>query len=795
MKRILTTLLLIALCTYIFGQGNYTPLKEALKEPSAYESVLIQPNETGRINKFIRKLDKFYNLQTVYIQRGFDAEQLQTLVTGLKDQELIEVIVECDTLSSLIEILAQLEGTDKITLIEPFIMKTDALNDIAKLQCASLSLKSSTRIKVPKDFQFPKQLEEIELLSKQPAKNNLLVDKMARLEKLIAVYISTENIATLPSGIGAIPNLKNLEVIKAKEIDQENELISQRFRMAKKANECNKLVTITYNSSAEMADTEKPVFASVFDGFYFMNEAEIPTNNAKLSIANVANTETFAKTVGFTPLVKSVDVKRKPFKLSTENPAKIEVSTGTTIKIPQNAFVDAKGNPVTGQVDVTYREIKRPIDMLMSGVPMAYDSAGVTYQFVSAGNFELLAFKDGEPLQLAKDKTIDVSFISTDEKAGYNLYKLDPETKNWVFEGNADNKKKPAPDTFSLKTLTIKDLDFEYDFDTTVFDERFEKTEYRYMLEANLVKGKVKEVNKKRNGQYLYQLTRKANTKISLLKVKIENKGKLKSDSSLKIKFKLVTQPRKKTNHNLFPELTSFRGYTFITNDITTPKNFKNEYIRKQQYNDVRIIYNDGDDFCTIQLKTVNGIIELTADITQGESGIVANYRKHSFQRKYKRYTRSLNKRIARLNNALDIRKKVARNAYDIGDGSQVATITRNLQLTGLGTFNCDAFMKYKTPPTVITNVIVTTNDTAGFTPKTVFVVDRRINGLLTYTASGISLYKNSTKAIIAVDDNDNIYCIDKPAKEAINKNTIQMKQLDLGTLNTSKDFIEQIGL
>ena len=155
------------------------------------------------------------------------------------------------------------------TLIEPFIMKTDALNDIAKLQCASLSLKSSTRIKVPKDFQFPKQLEEIELLS-----------NLKFLERLV----STENIATLPSGIGAIPNLKNLEVIKAKEIDQENELISQRFRMAKKANECNKLVTITYNSSAEMADTEKPVFASVFDGFYFMNEAEIPTNNGQVFV-------------------------------------------------------------------------------------------------------------------------------------------------------------------------------------------------------------------------------------------------------------------------------------------------------------------------------------------------------------------------------------------------------------------------------------------------------------------------------------------------------------------------------
>lgn len=794
MRQILITLLFLALCFNSFAQ-NYTPLKEALKKPNAYESVLLQPNEGRQINKFIHKLDKFYNLQTVYIQRGFDAEQLQTLITGLKNQELVEVIVECDTLKPLIKILAQLEGTDKIILIEPFTMKADALNDIAKLQCASLSLKSSTRIKIPKDFQFPKQLEEIELLSKQPAKNYLLVDKMAGLEKLIALYISTENVATLPNNIGAIPNLKNLEIIKAKEIDKENELISQRFRMAKKAHECNKLVTITYTSSTEMTDAERPAFATVFDGFYFMNEAEIPANNAKLSINDVASTETFASVVGFTPLVASVDVKRKPFKISTETPTQIEVNTGTKIVIPQNAFVDGNGNPVTGQVDITYREIKTPVDMLMSGVPMAYDSAGKTYQFVSAGNFELLAFKDGQPLELAQNKTIDISFVSTDAQAGYNLYKLDSETNNWAFEGNADNKKKPLPDSSGIKSITIKDLDFEYDFDTTAFEERFAKLEYRYMLEANQVKGEIREVNKKRNGPYLYGFNRKVNTKLSLVKVKIENKGKLKSDSSLFIKFKLAVQPRKKFNKTLFTELSSFRGYTFVTNDITTPKSFKTEYIQQQRYNDIRILYNDGDDFCTIQLKKADEIIELTADITQGESGVIAKYRKYSFQRRYKRYNRALNKRMTRLNNALDIRKKTARDAFNIADNSQTAAISRNLQLTGLGTYNCDAFMRFETPPTVITNVIVTTKDTSGFSPKTIFVVDRRINGLLTYSSPSISLYKSSTKAIIAVDDNENIYCIDMPAKQAIDKNTIQMKQLDLNTLKTSKDFIEQVGL
>jgi hypothetical protein len=113
----------------------------------------------------------------------------------------------------------------------------------------------------------------------------------------------------------------------------------------------------------------------------------------------------------------------------------IETSTGTVIRVPENAFVCENGDAVTGPVTILYREFHNPIDIFLSGIPMRYDSAGVSNIFESAGMIDIRAFEGDKPLKLSEGKSLDIEMVSNDNDPGFNLYYLDTVKRNWVYVG------------------------------------------------------------------------------------------------------------------------------------------------------------------------------------------------------------------------------------------------------------------------------------------------------------------------------------------------------------------------
>lgn len=107
----------------------------------------------------------------------------------------------------------------------------------------------------------------------------------------------------------------------------------------------------------------------------------------------------------------------------------------TKIIVPQNSFLDIDGNPVKGEVQLQYREFRDPLDFFLSGIPMQYDSAGVTYEFESAGMFEINAFQDGEPLKVNPSSPIKVQMESQGDLSRFNAYYLDSMAHNWAYKG------------------------------------------------------------------------------------------------------------------------------------------------------------------------------------------------------------------------------------------------------------------------------------------------------------------------------------------------------------------------
>ena len=169
------------------------------------------------------------------------------------------------------------------------------------------------------------------------------------------------------------------------------------------------------------------------------------------------------------PVDEAVVKKFQSTHVDANQGGKVKIKS-TTFHIPPRAFINRAGNLVSGEVEIKLKEYHDFVDFFVSGIPMEYDSLGTAYQLESAGMIEVYAEQDGQRVDLALGKTIDIqleSNISVDPKAtkapAFNIYKLDETNKNWVYE---------APDKISFAdeiSFTPKDED---DLDAVYKEEK-----------------------------------------------------------------------------------------------------------------------------------------------------------------------------------------------------------------------------------------------------------------------------------------------------------------------------------
>jgi len=143
------------------------------------------------------------------------------------------------------------------------------------------------------------------------------------------------------------------------------------------------------------------------------------------------------------PPFTGIDIEYEKYIVDAEKGGDLEYKTGSKIKVPEHAFTDENGNVIVGDVEIRYREFHKPLDFIVAGIPMTYDSAGVRRHFESAGMMEILAFQDGRQVYVNPDNLISVEMASDYSGTKYNLYSLDTVAKNWRFEGK-DRVLKPG---------------------------------------------------------------------------------------------------------------------------------------------------------------------------------------------------------------------------------------------------------------------------------------------------------------------------------------------------------------
>jgi hypothetical protein len=140
------------------------------------------------------------------------------------------------------------------------------------------------------------------------------------------------------------------------------------------------------------------------------------------------------------PPIKGKDKNFSNYIIDANKTETITHSTGSKVTIPKGSMVDKNGNAVSGKVEIQYREFHDQVEILLSGIPMTYDSMNTTYTFESAGMVQIFGYQNGEEVFVNPNKPIKVEMQSRYEGTKYNLYELDTVQRNWVNKGKDEVK-------------------------------------------------------------------------------------------------------------------------------------------------------------------------------------------------------------------------------------------------------------------------------------------------------------------------------------------------------------------
>lgn len=148
----------------------------------------------------------------------------------------------------------------------------------------------------------------------------------------------------------------------------------------------------------------------------------------------------FAEKPYVMPPLADVEPTFTSYKVDVNQGGIYEYESGSRLVVPAAAFMDDRGQLITGEVEIRYREMHDYVDFFLSGIPMVYDSANVRYTLESAGMIEIYAEKDGKRVNMAPGKHIDVSLVSQIDvpdinvPPSYNIYQLDTAARKWVYQ-------------------------------------------------------------------------------------------------------------------------------------------------------------------------------------------------------------------------------------------------------------------------------------------------------------------------------------------------------------------------
>jgi hypothetical protein len=482
--------------------------------------------------------------------------------------------------------------------------------------------------------------------------------------------------------------------------------------------------------------TNSPVIENEASKHITSNTESVSANSAMLSKMHI------------TPPIKGMDVPFQKYSVDAAKGGEFHTDKGASIHVPKNAFADDKGNAIKGEVELRFREFHNPIDFFLCGIPMSYDSAGVRYQFESAGMVELLGFREGKPVYILPGKKVDIE-LDSKRKGGteYNVYKFDTASCNWVYLGK-DKAMKSKNSTASLSENSANGS--------------------KTTPEIKAIDQKVEEVQKAYDA-------------------KVEQLPALPAEPQQPKKF-VASRPFLKLDvkemENDFPELKPYEDAKFEVGEETP--GYSPDMMKTVTFEDIKV--SDGPK------KGVNLLFVLKKGLVTTKLIVYPVYEGKAYDKLMSDYNKVEEKYNLAKNNRLAEEKKIReeegvkvseltkkredlQHQYETAQQGKRYTnekelndhmasldnyekVMNSFSVTGFGIYNCDKPSAY--PKGVTAHIRLKDESGKELNAKLVYLVDKSKNGLFSWYNSDIkdfSFNPSSTNALFTVIDN-RIYCL-----------------------------------
>ena len=482
------------------------------------------------------------------------------------------------------------------------------------------------------------------------------------------------------------------------------------------------------------------------------------------------------------PPIKKLDIQSDSYYCENEVGVEFTHSSGSLIKVPKNTFVDKNGSLLNGEIELRYREFHDPIDFILSGIPMTYDSAGTEYTFESAGMIEIYGYKNGKPIEIAAGKSIRIEMNPKDGSSRFNLYELDSKSGDWAYSGKPE--------------LIFQDVD-----------------ESTGKIASKTSKDDVKSNIKKKKKAIEVTKTELAIAIKKVLEHKKTQPSKPKASVNKDRQFDLDVDPKE------FPELKNYSSLTFEVDK--NDRNFSAD-VYEIEWEDISL--SEKEKGISYYLTLFKGSAKKTFSVFPIFEGTDYKRAMKEFNQNFSTYEIELDKRITKeekineklkkqmllYETALSLEKKKqlefeanqaayyakAKDAHK--NSIAINVVARAFNVTRFGTWNCDS--PISKPSGARVNASFTDNAGVKLGLHNVNLIEKNKNAVFTYNESQFNNFKFNPKeenTIVAFTSNNEIaiikpiYFKDMPKEK---KHQFEMEIIDVKSM-TVKNVKEKLNL
>ncbi|RFC53351.1 hypothetical protein [Brumimicrobium aurantiacum] len=384
--------------------------------------------------------------------------------------------------------------------------------------------------------------------------------------------------------------------------------------------------------------------------------------------------------------LKEMDIRFENFTLKAEQGDTLYAESGSILIFPKHAFLDKQGAKITGEIKVQYREFTNPVDFFLAGIPLEYDSLGVSYDFESSGMCEVLAFKNENPVFVNPERKPEINMVSGNSSSSHNIYYLDTVQKNWIYREKSNvtdvnatleieksttvppSKPEKADDKNPIINISIDPRSFE---ELMVYDNlkfQLDQTENSFKPEdANEIWKKVELKRSKDKGKYKVNFSNNQRKVSYLAKPVLEGEDYDKALQVYDKKIKTFKQKQNERHQNEAKIKAAIKEQERV-NTLIKKRNEKQRIRNKQQR-------------------------EKNEKINQA---IIADNKKR--QKEYQEKRNAIEKQNS-INKELNAQyeKVLAREEAKAKDLDANSQLIRSFSIDGFGIWNCDEPFTFET--------------------------------------------------------------------------------------------------